>query len=85
MQNLYQENLVKLQPKGLLTIPKKLRVELGLEESKLVRLRVERGRLIIDPVRTLPYPVRSYTSGELKEFINLDRNQTAELTQKGSI
>lgn len=82
MQNLFTEDFVKLQPKGLLTIPKKFREELGLEENKLVRIRKEKGRLILEPVRTLPYPVRGYTRGELEEFLKLDQKETEDLKRK---
>lgn len=73
------EEIIKIQPKGLITIPKKLREDLGLTENSLARLTKERGRLVIEPVRTLPYPVRSYTDEEIEEFIAFDEEQGREL------
>lgn len=70
-----QEEIVKIQPKGLFTIPKKFRVGL-FEENGLARVIKEKGRLIVEPVRTLNYPVRSYTDEEVKEFLNLDASET---------
>lgn len=83
MQQIAQEEIIKMQTKGLLTIPKKMRQKLGFEENSLVRVREERGRVVIEPVRTLPYPVRSYTDQEIKEFIALDTLETKALREKG--
>ena len=82
MQQTIQEELVKLQPKGLVTIPKKFRVALGFEEQGIIRIKKEKGRLIMEPVRTLSYSVRSYTAKEIKEFIDLDDLETKELKKK---
>jgi len=38
-------NLVKILPKGLVTIPKKLREDVGLEENSLARIKKEGGKL----------------------------------------
>lgn len=77
------EEIVKIQPRGLLTIPRGFRRELGLEENGLARIKKERGRLIIEPVRLLPYPVRSYTDEEIEGFLRLDAQETKELKKKG--
>lgn len=82
MQQLPLEEIVKIQPKGLFTIPKKFRTEL-FEENGFARVRKEKGRLILEPVRTLPYPVRSYTDEEVKEFMDLDTYETKKLKAKG--
>lgn len=78
-----QEDIVKLQPKGLLTIPKKFRMELGFEENGLIRVKKEKGRLVLEPVRMLAYPVRSYTGQDIKDFIDLDRKETKVLKKEG--
>lgn len=77
------ETMIKIQSKGVLTIPKKLRQALGLEEDSLARLIAKKGRLIIEPVRTLPYPVRSYTDQEVNEFLDLDSQETKQLKKEG--
>ena len=77
-----QEELVKLQPKGLITIPKKMREFFNLEEKGIVRLKVEKGRLYLEPVRTLSYPVRSYTKSEIKEFLTFDQDLSKYLKKK---
>ena len=67
------ENIVKILPKGLVTIPKKLRQELGFEESGLARVKKEGRRLVLEPVSVIGYPLRDYTKEEVREFVNQDR------------
>lgn len=83
MQQIIQEEIVRIQPKGLITIPKYLRVKLGFDLSKLARIKSEKGRLIIEPVRTISYPVRSYSDKELKEFLEEDEKEAKELRKAG--
>lgn len=83
MQQFYQEEIVKIQPKGLVTIPKKFRQELGFKENSLVRIKEEKGRLVMEAVRTLSYPVRSYTDSEIDQFLKLDKKETRQLKKKG--
>lgn len=78
-----QEEIIKLQSRGLLTIPRKFRQSLGLEENSLLRIKKDQWRLVIEPVRTLPYPVRSYTNKDIDEFFELDAEQTKKLKRKG--
>lgn len=85
MQQLTTEDIVKMQPKGLLTIPKRFREELGFEEDGLVRVMEEKGRIVLEPVRILDYPVRSYSQEEINEFLALDRKETKILKKKGLI
>ncbi len=82
MQTVNRDEIVKILPKGLMTIPKKFRRELGFEENGLARVKKERGRLIIEPIFTLPYRVRSYNDQEINEFIDLDRKENKELRKK---
>ncbi len=66
-------NLVKILPKGLITIPKKLRQDIGLEENGLARIKKEGKRLILEPVDIISYPLREYSASEIKQFIKEDR------------
>jgi len=77
------EEIIKVQNKGVVTIPKSLREAVGLEENSLARIKREKGRLVVEPVRTLPYPVRSYKDSELKEFFELDEKETKKLEVQG--
>lgn len=83
MQQIIQEEIIKIQPRGLLTIPKKFRQSLNLEKNSLVRIRKDKWRLVIEPVRTLPYPVRSYSNEDIEEFLKLDVQETKRLKGKG--
>ena len=77
-QSIYDE-IIKIQPKGVITIPKKIRDSLGLSDNDVIRIKREKGKITIEPIRTLPYPVRSYTDRELDEFFAEDELETKEL------
>jgi len=53
-----------------------------IKKNQLLRLKQEKGLLIIEPVRTLPYPVRSYSKKDLNQFIKLDAKESKELKTK---
>lgn len=78
-----REEIVRILPKGLMTIPVDLRRRLGFSENSLARVRAEEGKLVIEPVFTLPYKVRTYTDKEVKEFLNLDKKESKVLKRKG--
>lgn len=82
MQQSPVEELVKIQPKGVITIPKKFRDSLGITDNDFIRIKKEKGKITIEPVRTLPYPVRSYTGDEIKEFLVLDKAETEKLNKR---
>ncbi len=42
-------NTVKLQQRGLLTLPKKLRDDLALQEGQILTVKQEGGRIILEP------------------------------------
>ncbi len=46
MQQAMQKDIVKLQPKGFLTIPKRFSEKLGFEEDGLIRVKQEKGRWV---------------------------------------
>lgn len=78
MQQAISEEIIKIQAKGVLTIPKTLRNNF-LGDNSLVRIKKERNKLIIEPVQVIPYPVRKYTDNEIEEFIDYDKKESAEL------
>lgn len=73
MQQAIWEDIVKILPKGLVTIPKKLRLDVGLNENGLARIRKDGRKLIIEPVSVIGYPIRTYSRSEIKQFIKDDR------------
>ena len=74
---------VKLQKRGNMTVPKSLRALLGFKENELVRMSEDNGKLVVEPVKTLTYNVRSYTDEEVEDFFELDAKETKELKTKG--
>lgn len=84
MQQIANEEIVKLQPKGVFTIPKKLREGL-FDENGIARVKRLGRKLIIEPVRTLSYPARSYTEKDLQDFFEFDEKETKALKNKGLI
>ena len=52
-------------------------------EGEFARVKEEKGRLVIEPVRILPYPVRSYSQADLEEFFAEDEQETKILKKKG--
>lgn len=55
MQTLPIEVIVRMQPKGVITIPKKIRDAAGLKEGMYLRLTADHGRITLEPVRIVPY------------------------------
>ena len=79
----FTEEIAKIQPRGILTIPKKLRRSIGLADNTFVKISGNKYRLIIEPIRVLPYPVRSYNDNEIKDFFDLDAQESKRLKTKG--
>lgn len=80
-QTYSQEQFIRLQPKGLITIPKKMRDRLGFKTSGLIRIRETVNLLTLEPVGVVSYPVRRYTNAEVDAFIKLDTQETKKLTK----
>jgi len=84
MQTATHGEIIKLRPRGVLTIPKRLRSGL-FDEDSLARIRRVGRKLVIEPIRTISYPVRSYTNAEINDFFDLDEKETKSLKDKGLI
>jgi len=84
MQQITYEEIIKLQPKGVLTVPKKMRDGL-FDDMGIAKISRIGAKLVIEPIRTLSYPVRSYTDSDLKDFFELDAKETKELKSKSLI
>lgn len=46
-------NTIKLQQRGILTLPKKFRDTLGLEEGQVMRVQEKNGQIILEPQLTI--------------------------------
>lgn len=67
--------LVKILPKGQITIPVKFRRQLGVEEQSYLRVALEEGRLVIKPVKSNweEKYIRKYSEDEIEEFLEADK------------
>jgi len=80
----YEDQIIQLQPRWVFTLPKSLRDNF-FEENKLAKISRIGRKIVIEPVRTLPYAVRSYSKNEVDEFFELDDKESKELKNKGII
>lgn len=55
MQTLPVEAIVRMQLKGVITIPKKIRDAVGLKEGVYLRMVIDGRRIILEPIRIVPY------------------------------
>ncbi len=76
------EQMVRVQNKGLVTIPKSMRDSIGLNVNDLIRVKEKMGRIILEPVRVLSYQARSYTNSDLDGFFELDEKESKVLKKK---
>ncbi|MBM3208942.1 hypothetical protein FJZ40_01475 [Candidatus Shapirobacteria bacterium] len=67
-----QEEWLKVLSKGMITIPKVWREELGFEEGKMVQAKKVANQVIIESIAK-PAPYRIYTKAELEQFLKDDR------------
>lgn len=79
--NDYQE-IVQIQSRGLITIPRYFRNG-EFEEKSFLRMRKLNGKLILEPVQIIGYPVRKYLSSEVDEFFALDDRESVKLKKIG--
>jgi len=77
----FQNEWVKILSKGLITIPKTFREELGLREGEIARIKKVGRRLIIEPREIAEYEV--YSDKELKRMLKEDK-LSADLAKKAA-
>ena len=67
-----QEAWLKVLGKGMVTLPKRWRDELGIENGTLVKAKKEGNKVIIEvqPRKLAPY--RVYSDAEIDEFLKED-------------
>ena len=81
LTNDYQE-IIQIQSRGNFTIPRKLRTE-GFVENNYIRIKKLNGKLILEPVQIVGYPVRKYLNSEVDEFFDLDDRESIKLKKMG--
>ena len=61
-----RDHLVQLSPRGRLTLPASLRRSLGLRVGDAFRVRLDDGRLVLEPVEVVP--IELYEDERISEF-----------------
>ena len=73
-----QEELLRVLTKGMITIPKSWRDELGINEGEIIKAKKSGYKIIIE-VKNKSVPYRIYSQEELKQFLKddmLPKNKT---------
>ena len=81
-QVLIWNEIVKIQPRGVITIPRRFRTS-DFDENSFVRVRKIGGKIILEPITVPRYSVRRYTDEEVNEFLEMDEKETLGLKKKG--
>ena len=66
-----QEEWVNILSKGLITIPKKMRDEVGIKEGDVARVKVQDKKIIIEPREEATY--RTFTKDEVEAWLEEDK------------
>lgn len=70
--NQNQEEWLKILGKGMVTIPKQWRDELGLKEGNIVKAKKEGNRVVIEPNEEKT-PYRTFSDSEIEEWLKADK------------
>ena len=68
-----QEEWLKVLGKGMVTIPKQWREELGLAEGDIVKAKKEGNRVVIEPQQGNLATYRVYSGSEIDAFLKEDK------------
>lgn len=63
---------LKVLGKGMVTLPKKWRKEMGIEEGDIVKAKKEGNTVVIEPQGKSLAPYRIYSDSEIEEFLQAD-------------
>jgi AbrB family looped-hinge helix DNA binding protein len=75
LSNTNNEEWLKVLGKGMITLPKKWRIEMGIENGDAVKAKKQGNTVIIEgkPQAPPPAPYRVYSAEEINEFLDADR------------
>ncbi|MEK7119909.1 MAG: AbrB/MazE/SpoVT family DNA-binding domain-containing protein [Patescibacteria group bacterium] len=71
--NASQEEWLKILGKGMVTIPKKWRDDLGISEGDIIKATKNGNNVVLSSPKTHAAPYRVYTDEEIKTFIKDDQ------------
>ena len=70
--NITQEQWLKVLGKGMVTLPKKWRDEMRIQNGDVIKAKKEGNKVIIESTQSPKTPYRVYTKAEIEEFIKED-------------
>ena len=70
--NITQEQWLKVLGKGMVTLPKKWRDEMRIQNGDILKAKKEGNKVIIESAQGPKTPYRVYTKAEIEEFIKED-------------
>lgn len=68
-----QETWLKVLGKGMVTLPKKWREDLGVATGDVIKAKKEGNKVVIEALQTERVPYRIYTDAEIDQFLKEDR------------
>ncbi|EKD57797.1 MAG: hypothetical protein ACD_57C00142G0003 [uncultured bacterium] len=68
-----QEVWLKVLGKGMITLPKKWREDLGVSTGDVIKAKKEGSKVVIEAQRHERVPYRIYTDAEIDKFLKEDR------------
>lgn len=68
-----QEEWLRVLGKGMVTIPKKWRDDLGITEGDIIKATKQGKNVVLTSPKTRSVPYRIYTDDEIKTFLKDDR------------
>ncbi|MBI2326979.1 AbrB/MazE/SpoVT family DNA-binding domain-containing protein [Candidatus Curtissbacteria bacterium] len=68
-----QETWLKVLGKGMVTLPKKWRQDLGMIMGDVVKAKKEGSKITIEPQKSSSVPYRIYSDAEIDQFIKEDK------------
>ena len=70
--NITQEQWLKVLGKGMVTLPKKWRDEMRIQNGDILKAKKEGNKVIIESAQSPKTPYRVYTKAEIDEFLKED-------------
>lgn len=68
-----QQEWLKVLGKGMVTLPKKWRDDLGLTEGDVIKAKKEGSKVVIEGNRSKNAPYKIYSDAEIDEFLSNDK------------
>ena len=70
-QNSILEEWVNILTKGIITIPKKMREQVGIKEGDVAKVKVQGRKIIIEPREVTNF--RTFTKKQIKDWLEEDK------------